>query len=375
MKEDKLKIYIIEFILVMFFLLTINFTNIFTKMLMSIILLVFMIISTKLIKSDEKPNIEIKKITFFMLAFGILYLALLYALGGKQGFYSAPIKFSSHSLINITIPYIVIILSLEIIRKNILLKGYKAHNTIILVIMVMLDVALNTNIHNLRTLNDYYVLIGFIIFASIMNNILFNSIVMKYKSSKPIIIYRILTTIYVYIIPIIPDINVFVESLIRIIYPYITYVIMNLIYSQNQEVISVKSKGKDIIISIVLCGVVSVLLLLVSGQFKYCALVIGSGSMTGTINKGDIIIYERYEKGEKLEENQIIVFNSEGKKIIHRIIDKKDSIKGIEYYTKGDANNTQDEGYRKEDDILGIVKYRIPQIGHFTLFINDLFKK
>lgn len=145
-----------------------------------------MIVSTKLIKSDEKPDIEIKKITFFMLAFGILYLALLYALGGVQGFYSAPIKFSSHSLINITIPYIVIILSLEIIRKNILLKGYKAHNIIILVIMVMLDVALNTNIHNLSTLNDYYVLIGFIIFASIINNILFNSIVMKYKSSKPI---------------------------------------------------------------------------------------------------------------------------------------------------------------------------------------------
>lgn len=373
MKEDKLKIYIIEFALTMFFLLAIIFTNLFTKMLMAIILLVFMILSTKLIKSDKRPDIETKKITLFMLAFGILYLSLLYALGGYQGFYSAPIKLSKHSIINTTIPYIVIILSLEIIRKNILLKDYKRHNIIMLVIMVIQDVAINTNIYNLSTLNDYYVLIGFIIFASIVNNILFNSIIVKYKSCKPVIIYRILTTIYVYIIPIIPDINILVESLMRIIFPYVTYVLMNIIYSKKQEIISVKSKGKDIVISIILCCIVSILLILVSCQFKYGALVIGSGSMTGTINKGDVIIYERYEKDEKIKEGQIIVFNSEGKKIIHRVIDKKDSIKGIEYYTKGDANETQDEGYRREEDILGIVKYRIPQIGQFTLFINDLF--
>ena len=38
--------------------------------------------------------------------------------------------------------------------------------------------------------------------------------------------------------------------------------------------------------------------MVVSGRFRYGTLVIGTGSMTGTINKGDIIIYERYEKEE-----------------------------------------------------------------------------
>ncbi len=36
--------------------------------------------------------------------------------------------------------------------------------------------------------------------------------------------------------------------------------------------------------------------MVVSCRFRYGTLVIGTGSMTGTINKGDIIIYERYEK-------------------------------------------------------------------------------
>jgi len=47
----------------------------------------------------------------------------------------------------------------------------------------------------------------------------------------------------------------------------------------------------------------------------------------------------------------------------------------MQYYTKGDANQNQDESYREEKDIIGIVKFRIPQIGQLTLFINELFEK
>ena len=60
--------------------------------------------------------------------------------------------------------------------------------------------------------------------------------------------------------------------------------------------------------------------MVVSCRFRYGTLVIGTGSMTGTINKGDIIIYERYEK-EELEIGEIIVFKTENVFVIHRIID------------------------------------------------------
>lgn len=374
MKNDKQIIYLIELALVIFFLLIIFFSNIFTKPLIAIILLVFMIISIKLIKSDQLPDINHKKVTFLMMVFGILYLAILYLLGGNQGFYNAPIKLSVSSLINFTIPYIVIIISLEIIRKKILLKENKRHNIIILIIMVMLDIVIVRNLQTVRTLNDYYVLIGFIAFSSIINNILYNDIVIKNKSSKPTIFYRIITTIYIYILPIIPDINIFIESMTRIIVPYLIYLILNLIYTKEQKIMPIKSKKSEIIISTISCIIVGILVILVSCQFRYCALVIGSGSMTGTINKGDVIIYETYKKGQVLEENEIIVFNSDGRRVVHRIIDKRDSIKGMQYYTKGDANQNHDIGYRQEEDILGVVKFRVPQIGQITLFIRELFE-
>ena len=31
----------------------------------------------------------------------------------------------------------------------------------------------------------------------------------------------------------------------------------------------------------------------------------------------------------------------------------------MRYYTKGDANSNEDEGYRTKDDIIGVVKFRI----------------
>lgn len=374
MKKDKLKIYLIELGLISFLLLTIFFSNIFTRPIIVIILLVFMVISVRLIKNNQTTDINNKKVTFFMGVAGILYVGILYFLGIFQGFYNTTVKFSLSTIINFILPYIVIILSIETIRKKILLKEVKRNNLIMLIITVFLDIVVTTNINTAKTLKDYFIIIGIIAFSSIVNNILYNDIVIKYKSANSIILYRIITTIYIYILPITPNINILIEAIIRLIIPYIIYVFLNLLYSKQQRITAIKSKRKDIAISIILCIIVANLVMLISCQFKYCALVIGSGSMTGTIDKGDIIIYKTYEQGQALEENEIIVFNINGRRIVHRIINKKDAIQGMQYYTKGDANSTQDDGYREEKDIIGIVKFKISKIGKITLSIRELFQ-
>lgn len=111
--------------------------------------------------------------------------------------------------------------------------------------------------------------------------------------------------------------------------------------------------------------------MLISCKFKYGALVIGSGSMNGTINKGDVIIYETLN--EKVEVGDIIVFFNEDVRVIHRVVRKKDSGSGMKYYTKGDANSNEDEGYREESDIIGKVRIRLPYIGQPTVMINEFF--
>ena len=61
-------------------------------------------------------------------------------------------------------------------------------------------------------------------------------------------------------------------------------------------------------------------------------------------------------------------------KIIHRVQTVKSVNGAYRYYTKGDANAQSDEGYSTDDTVFALYKGRIPYIGWFTLWINDLFK-
>mgnify|MGYP000042000528 FL=1 len=257
------------------------------------------------------------------------------------------------------------------IRKKIVLKEDKISKIIILVIMVMLDVILTTNIYNLNTAKDYFTLVSFVIFASIANNLLFNYIEIQYRNAKAIIIYRIITTVYVYVFPIIPDLYIFLESIIKMVVPYIIYIILENVYSKQKLVVTIETRKKERIISTIVCIITVIIVMLISCKFKYGVLVIGSGSMTGTINKGDIILYEKYKNTDDIKVGNIIVFYEDDIKVIHRIIDQKLMGEETRYYTKGDANQKQDEGYRETKDIIGQVKARIPYMGWFTLWIND----
>lgn len=374
MKSEKLRLYTIELTLIIFLLLAMIFNNIFTRQVISIILLVFMIISLKLIKSDKIQYLNTRQIIILLSAFGIIYVATIYIIGIFVGFYKAAVRLSLWSILNYIIPYIVIIISSEIIRKTLLLKEDKISRIIILIAMTILDMILWTNIYELETVKDYFTLISFIIFSSIANNLLYNYIVIKYRGWVANIIYRLLTTLYMYISPIVPNIYIFWESVIRLIVPYIIYIILEQIYSKKTKIVSTKQKRRDIITTIILCIVVILIVMLISCKFRFGVLTIGSGSMTGTINKGDMILYERYEEDEQIKTGDIIVFTSEDLRVVHRVVDQRDLGEEIRYYTKGDANEQEDEGYRIRKDVIGKVKFRIPYIGYLTLWVNNIFE-
>ena len=371
MKSEKIKIYVIEIALIIFFLLAMIFNKVITRQILAIVLLVFMGITTLLIKTYKMDLTNKRQIILLLTGIGVIYVAVLYLIGIFAGFYNATVKLSLWSIWKYIIPYIVIIISSEMIRKKIVLKEDKISKIIILVIMVMLDVILTTNIYNLNTAKDYFTLVSFVIFASIANNLLFNYIEIQYRNAKAIIIYRIITTVYVYVFPIIPDLYIFLESIIKMVVPYIIYIILENVYSKQKLVVTIETRKKERIISTIVCIITVIIVMLISCKFKYGVLVIGSGSMTGTINKGDIILYEKYKNTDDIKVGNIIVFYEDDIKVIHRIIDQKLIGEETRYYTKGDANQKQDEGYRETKDIIGQVKARIPYMGWFTLWIND----
>ncbi len=130
------------------------------------------------------------------------------------------------------------------------------------------------------------------------------------------------------------------------------------------------SKVLTAVVVIIMIGTV----MLISNQFSYGALVIATESMTGELNKGDVAIFEKYED-QFLREGQVIVYEENGRMVVHRIADIKIINEVTRYYTKGDANEDTDAGFRLEGDIVGLVNYKLPYLGFPTLWLRSLFAR
>ena len=89
----------------------------------------------------------------------------------------------------------------------------------------------------------------------------------------------------------------------------------------------------------------------------YSAFEVATGSMSNTIEIGDVILVKLIEPNETLSENEIVVFTQDTTLVTHRII----KINGDQIITKGDANNTQDDPISR-GKIIGKVVKIIPDV-------------
>ena len=99
-----------------------------------------------------------------------------------------------------------------------------------------------------------------------------------------------------------------------------------------------------------------------------------SPSMEPKIKVYDVIVDVPVKDASKLKVNDIITFKSDssvskGMTVTHRIADIK-QVDGKYYFTtKGDNNQTVDSALASEDNVMGIVKFRIPQLGRVQYFL------
>lgn len=89
--------------------------------------------------------------------------------------------------------------------------------------------------------------------------------------------------------------------------------------------------------------------------FGYTFFEVATGSMSGTIEIGDVVITKITKE---VNENDIIVYKEGNSFITHRIIRKDGDV----IVTKGDANNAEDLPINNEA-VLGTVIKIIPKIG------------
>lgn len=109
----------------------------------------------------------------------------------------------------------------------------------------------------------------------------------------------------------------------------------------------------------------------VPSLFGYKPFIVLSGSMETEIYVGDLVIVKEVDNGT-LKKNDIIAFrDSENLVTTHRIVNVVNSDKGLCFETKGDNNNTKDDGIVCENSVEGKYQTRIPKIGNAIMFIQE----
>ena len=92
MKQDKLKVYALEFILLAILSFTLFVSNIYNRIILATLFAICSIVTWFMIKKRNVESIHSKKVTTLLIIFAIIYLIAFYLMGLYFGYYKAIIE-------------------------------------------------------------------------------------------------------------------------------------------------------------------------------------------------------------------------------------------------------------------------------------------
>ena len=175
-------------------------------------------------------------------------------------------------------------------------------------------------------------------------------------------------------VPILPNLGEYVEAMVGIIFPVLLLVSIIAVFEKKKY-----REPKKNIIEILILWVPTVVIILAivalqTGVFKYRTMAIGSQSMYPNISKGDVIVIEQYDTIEELKSivvGEVLVFQHDDIIIVHRVVRINEKDGRLVFKTKGDNNNAEDAYDIDQSQVVGVAKFRIPFIGHPSVWLSE----
>ncbi len=322
------------------------------------------------IKKRSVLHIEKKQVALVMGALAVIQIVLFYLTGLRFGFYKTPVL--PEFIWEYILPYAVIIVSSELMRAVMLAQKNKITSILFYFSYVLLDIGLLSHSGRFSSFDNLTEMLTLILFPALTANLLYAYLSAKY-GMLPNTVYKLLMLIYPYLFPTKPQMPDIMIAFLRTLIPIGILLLFRMMYEPKRFVVSRKLTWLKVTLSSIACVLLAGFVMLISCQFRYSLILIGSGSMADEIDTGDAVIYERYD-GEIIENGDIIVFKKEGTTIIHRVVDIKKINGEMRYYTKGDANDSMDSGYITNADVVGKVNLKIKYVGYPSIWARSLFK-
>ncbi len=323
----------------------------------------------------DKRDWKLKILTIF--GFTFLLQCLWYLLGTKTG-YTNNLSYlpKGYILIKNAIFIFLLLAIREVLRYCLVnVRTNKKYQYIILQILsVILCVTIDLYVAPKRYVFTSFTLV-YEFFALFLVPSVSKNIFLTYISNRcgyiATFVYIFVMDLNVYFVPSHANMNMLVESVILLIFPYMLYSYLKSMEARRS--LEPKRQRKENKIFTCLSAIVFALLVaLVSREFTYAMIGIGSESMTGTINKGDAVIYKQFNDDEDIK-GKVIVFNRDNKLIVHRVVRSYVLEGKTVYQTKGDNNESLDKWLVSSSDVVGVVEFRIPFIAWPSVLLSEIF--
>ena len=379
MKRGLIKLIILESVALSVLLFNILFRKFIDEYQIVVFMGIIFGISVWICGFEREKVLYRKKVMTLVLFYTFAFLVFMYGLGLFIGYAKSPYSAAPIQVIKNLIPVLMLVFIDEMLRYNVLKKG--GHSKILFVLSIILftavDVFLVIHMYNLKSVQKILELCTLVVVPGISKNYMLCDFARKY-GYEPCLIYQVIMSEFVYIMPIIPSYGIYLDSVMYFIIPIVILYVINLT-TQKEEKEDIRNKHiPEKIVSGMLATLIIVIVALCSNLFSYWIAVIGSGSMTPTINVGDAIIVDKhYQKHlERLKVGDILVFKIKDVIYTHRITNIQKANGKYSISTKGDRKGQADDTWRvTNNDVVGVVKQRIPYIGYPTVWLNRLMEE
>ncbi len=373
MKKSYKKILIYQTIIFLVFILNSFISNILGGYNFVLFLLLSIVLFKFIFGFEKDRHRYTKDIVYEVIILLLIFFVLFYLFGVIIGF--ARTNYLNWYGINTFILPLTLTIILKEILRYMMLKKSEGSNILLvttIILFIFLDVTESIYYNSFNSNYNTFMFIALSLLPAISSNIVC-SYITKQTGYKPVILYLLVTKLYVYILPIIPNPNEYFTAIINFILPILFGYKIYSFYEKAKDIDINRDYNKKRIKA--LWGPIALTLLVVyftSGYFKYYALAIASGSMSPKIKKGDVVIVEKVNsKYEEIKEKDIIVYEYNGSIIVHRVHQIIELNGDYYFYTKGDANSSIDNYAIDERMLIGVVKISIPYIGWPTVWLNE----
>ena len=374
MTRDKKVLYTLSSTVTAALLCIVLFANGGSRMLAAVWLTLSAIAVSLFIKKRTTLSIYKKTVLLLLMVGALLYLSIFYLSGIIFGYTKPTVPLSPLYFVQVVLPCIIIVIASEWVRYILIAQGRPfATACAYLTGMLSQVAAAGLTLDAITNLNTFMDLSALTLFPALTAGVLYTHVTARY-GPWPCIAYRALTTITTYFMPLLPNAPDIFIAFATLLLPLLLFAFLRALYVPRRKRATERPYKRRIAHLGILGGMViaTAFIMLVSCQFRFGTVVIATESMTGELNVGDAIIYERYET-QIITKGQVIIFKKNDTLTVHRVVDIERINGQNRYYTKGDANDERDAGFITDNEIVGVTDFKIAYVGYPALWMRRIF--